>query len=123
MHDHEADEQLLQTLEQMGVDFHKTRELNYYFEFASEPDANAAQRRLKEKGFDSECLKLDVPWWKKLFAAPKWAVCATENAAIDRQRIKGLTTQFEGIASQSKGRYDGWEANVMEDDIDVSRLS
>jgi len=122
MHAHEADENLFQTLEQMGVDFDKTREINFYFIFPSEQSASAAQTLLKEKDFDSERLKLDVPWWKRLFVKPNWAVSVTQNMTIDRNRIKNLTTLFEGIAAQCSGRYDGWEANVMDDDIDISKL-
>ena len=53
----------------------------------------------------------------------KWAVSVTRNMSIDLKKIKNLTTLFEALSAQCSGRYDGWEANVMDDDIDPSRLS
>ena len=123
MHGHEADEALLQTLEQLGVDFKKAREVNFYFLFPTEQDASAAQDILKQKNLESERIKIDPPWWKRLFARPQWAVSVTRNMALDRKKIMSMTTSFEGIATQCNGSYDGWEANVMDDDIDVSKLS
>ena len=122
MHAHEADESLFQTLEQMGVDFNKTREINFYFVFPTELNASSAQSLLKEKDFDSDRFKLGVPWWKRLFVNPNWAVSVTRNMTIDRKRIKDLTTLFEGIAGKCGGKYDGWEANVMDENIDASNL-
>jgi hypothetical protein len=33
-----------------------------------------------------------------------------------------LTTFFQKIAGKHQGEYDGWEANVMGDQLDMSKM-
>ena len=43
MHTHDGDDELLGTLRQVGVDFAKPRELNFYFLFPGEAEADRAR--------------------------------------------------------------------------------
>jgi hypothetical protein len=123
MHDHHGDDELLGTLKQLGVDLAKPREINFYFIFPSEADASAACSRLVQQKLEAEKFQATVPWWKRLFAKPDWLVAATGHMPLNETEIKKLTTLFQQLAAQCHGRYDGWEANVMGDDIDVDRLN
>jgi hypothetical protein len=122
MHDHDGDDELLGMLTQLGVDFKKPREINFYFVFPTEPNADQAKTLLSQKRFNSEKIKLDVPWWKRLFAKPQWMLSVTHTMPLDESQIKNTTTLFTQIANASNGDYDGWEANVMDDQIDADRL-
>jgi hypothetical protein len=122
MHTHDGDDELLGTLRQVGVDFAKPRELNFYFLFPGEAEADRARQQLEQQKLDCDKMKIDVPWWKRLFARPQWALCATQTMPLDEARIKGMTTQFRQIAAECHGQYDGWEANVMDDQIDADQL-
>lgn len=120
MHDHDGDVELLVTLKQIGVDFRKSRELNFYFLFHSEEQANNARKLLEQKKLEVDIMKLDVPWWKSLFVKPDWSVSVTQTMALDEGKIKNLTTQFQQIAKQCGGEYDGWEADVSGDNISAN---
>jgi hypothetical protein len=122
MHDHQGDDEILGMLKQLGVDFAKARELNFYFMFPSEADADNAAKLLAEKKLTSEKFKIDVAWWKRLFAKPRWAVSVTHNMPLDETKIKKTTTLFQQIAAKCNGQYDGWEANVMDDQINADQL-
>ncbi len=122
MHDHSGDDELLATLRQIGVDLTKPREINFYFIFPGEAEADRARQQLSQKKLESESYKIDVPWWKRLFAKPRWVVSVTQEMPLDEARIKNTTTLFQQIATQCNGQYDGWEANVMGDQIDAGQL-
>ena len=122
MHDHDGDDELLETFRQLGVDFAKPREINFYFIFSNEADADSAGKLLVEKKLDPDKFKVDVPWWKRLFTKPNWLVSVTRTMPLDEAKIKQATTLFQQIATKCNGHYDGWEANVMDDQIDVERL-
>jgi hypothetical protein len=123
MHNHDGDDELLATFRHLGVDFAKPRELNFYFIFPAESDAENAMKRLSQSSLKSEKSKIDVPWWKRLFSKPEWVVSVTRTMPLDASKIKSATTQFEKIATQCNGRYDGWEANVMDDHIGADQLA
>ncbi|MEZ6094628.1 MAG: ribonuclease E inhibitor RraB [Pirellulaceae bacterium] len=123
MHTHNEDDALLGVFKQLGLDFKKPREINFNFFFPTETAADMAVRLLAEKKVDSDKMKIDPPWWKRFFAKPTWAVIATRKMSLDEGKIKQITTAFQRIASSCGGDYDGWEANVMGDQIDESKLS
>jgi hypothetical protein len=122
VHDHTGDDELLHTFRQLGIDLAKPRELNFYFIVPTEADADSARSLLSKKQLTSEKLVLDLPWWKRLFAKPEWMVSVTRTMPLDEAQIKKLTTHFQQIARECHGRYDGWEANVMDDQIDPDKL-
>jgi hypothetical protein len=122
MHDHLGDDVLLGMLGQLGVDAAKPREINFFFILPTESDADKASELLSQRSLAPEKFKVDVPWWKRLFAKPKWLVSVTRHMPLDEAEIKSMTTEFQQIALSCHGHYDGWEANVMGDQIDADQL-
>lgn len=122
MHSHEADDVLLGMFERLGVDFERPRELNFYFSFPTESTADNAMRTLAEKNLSVNKLRVDPPWWKRLFVKPEWTVVVRGEMPLDEPKIKRITTTFQRIASANSGEYDGWEANVMDDQIDAAQF-
>lgn len=122
MHTHVADEQLLQVLKQIGVDFKKPREINFYFVFTTEFSAAAAARVLEQKKLSVEKFQIDPPWWKRLFVKPTWTLAVTRQMPLDEAKIKSITTVFQQVATAHNGSYDGWEANVAGEQLDESKL-
>ena len=122
MHNHDADDELLGVFGKLGVDLAKPREVNFYFLFATEPEAENARTLLSQSKLDSEKSRIGVPWWKRLFAKPQWMVSVTQTMPLDEAKLKGATSLFQKIATKCNGRYDGWEANVMDDQISADQL-
>lgn len=122
MHTHEGDDMLLGIFKQLEIDFTKPREVNFYFVFPTESDAQNASKDLEKIDFACEQFRYDPPWWKRLFVKPNWTVSTTRQMAIDESEIKRLTTAFTSIATRHNGQYDGWEASVADDNIDASKL-
>jgi len=123
MHTHEEDDALLEVFKQLGVDLQKPRELIFYFLFSTELDTDNASRSLDQKTIASEKFKVDPPWWKRLFAKPRWALSVTRTMPLDESKIKQTTSAFQEVASTHNGQYDGWEANVMDDHIDAAQVT
>ena len=119
MHSHQGDEQLFGILNQMGVDMAKPRELNFYFGFPNEAAADSAMKVLTTRKFQSEKSVNQPPFWKRLFVKPDWTVSASREMALDKETVKKITTLFQQIANKYEGNYDGWEANVMGDNLNV----
>ena len=122
MHDHQSDDMLLSMFQKLGVDPKKSRELNFYFIFASQDDAACAVESIKQRDMVAEISHIKPPFWKRLFVRSKWLVSTTAHMAMDESKLKQLTTVFQKIASDCNGNYDGWEANVMGEQLDVSQL-
>jgi hypothetical protein len=122
MHTHDGDDQLLSMLRQLSIDLSKPRELNFYFVFATVQEAEKGAGLLGSFQFEPEVYKLPVPWWKKLFAKPQWCVTFSKRMSVTDKNIKKLTTEFQKIAEACNGSYDGWEMNVMDDNIDESQV-
>ena len=122
MHNHEGDDTLFEVFKQLEVDFKKPREVNFYFVFPTLECAQGAAEDLVKIEFECELFRYDPPWWKRLFVRPSWSVSTTRQMPLDESEIKRLTTAFSSIASRHQGQYDGWEASVVDDDIDASKL-
>lgn len=122
MHNHEGDDALFEIFKQLGIDFSKPREVNFYLVFPMQSDAQAAIEDLAKIEFGCELFRYDPPWWKRLFVKPSWSVSTTREMPLDESEIKRLTTAFSSIAIRHQGQYDGWEASVADDNIDASRL-
>ncbi|MFN5272123.1 MAG: ribonuclease E inhibitor RraB [Planctomycetota bacterium] len=122
MHNHEGDDTLFEVFKQLGIDFSKSREVNFYFVFPTQEDAQGAMEDLSKIDFESEVFRYEAPWWKRLFVKPSWCVSTTREMALEETEIKRLTTAFTSIATRHRGEYDGWEANVAEDNIDASSI-
>jgi len=119
MHSHQGDDQLFGVLNRMGVDMAKRRELNFYFGFPDEAAADLAMKVLNTRKFQSKKYANQPPLWKRLFVKPDWTVAASREMALDIETVKKITTLFQQIANKYEGNYDGWEANVMGDNLNV----
>lgn len=122
MHTHESDDVLLGMFRQLGLDLAKPREVNFYFVFPDEVHADGAMQILQQKKLNVDKFKIDVPWWKRLFVSPQWSLSVTRQMPLDEAKIKQITTLFQQVAMANGGEYDGWEANVMGDQLDISQL-
>lgn len=122
MHDHAGDDELLGIFRRLGVDLDKEREVNFFFLFPDEASAERAKKLLADRNYDADLSELVVPFWKRLFAKPKWSVLVQQMIPLDEAKIKGMTTHFQQIAMQCGGNYDGWEASVAGDNINADQL-
>ena len=122
MHSHEGDEILFQMFQQLGLDLSKQREINFNFVFSTQDGLTRASGLLSKNKFETLEYEIPRPWWKLLFSKPEWGLTATRHLALDKRRILDLTTEFQKLARSNGGTYDGWEANVMGDNIDPERL-
>lgn len=122
MHDHAADDALLQVFKQLGVNLQEPREVIFFLIFANERDADGGVSALAQKKLVGDKYRIDAPWWKRLFAKPRWGVAVTRQMPLDEAKLKSITTHFQEIAKANNGSYDGWEANVSDTQIDASQL-
>jgi hypothetical protein len=123
MHDHDGDDELLSMLRQLSIDLAKPREVNFYFVFSNLQGAENGAEMLRSFQFEPEVYKIPVPWWKKFFAKPQWCITFSKQMVVSESNIKRLTTEFQKIAEASDGSYDGWEVNVMDDNIGEKQLN
>jgi Regulator of ribonuclease activity B len=122
MRTHKADDVLLGTLRQYGVDFQIPRELNFYLVFPAEADADNASAALTQKKISSDKFNLDPPCWKRLFAKTQWSLSTTCEMPLDEAKIKQITTAFQQLALANYGEYDGWKANVADDNLNSAQF-
>lgn len=122
MHDHHGDEQLFSVFEQIGADLQKVREINFYFYFPSEAHAKQAQSMLAARKVESIVNVSRVSLWKRLFEKPAFSVLATRQMALDKPLMKKITSLFQQIATKCSGRYDGWEACMIGDSLDIGNV-
>ena len=123
MHDHDGDDVLLSMLGQLEIDLTKPREVNFYFVFSDLQGAESGAELLKSFQFEPEVYKFPLPWWKRFFAKPQWCITFSKQMVVSESHIKRLTTEFQKIAEASDGSYDGWEVNVMDDNVAVERMN
>ena len=123
MHTHESDDVLFGMLRQLAIDFQRPREVNFYFVFKNQGNADSAAQILQQRKWSIDFFTIDPPWWKRLFAKPTWWISVTREMQLNEQEIKAITTEFVKIAESFDGEYDGWEANVVDDQIDQKRIS
>jgi hypothetical protein len=123
MHTHESDDVLFGMLKQLQIDFQRPREVNFYFVFKNQSKADGASRVLQQKKWSIDRFTIDPPWWKRLFAKPTWWISVTREMQLNENEVKAITTEFQKIAESFDGEYDGWEANVVDDQIDQDKLT
>ncbi|MFO0013546.1 MAG: ribonuclease E inhibitor RraB [Planctomycetota bacterium] len=123
MHTHDGDDTLFDIFNELDVDFAKPREVNFYFIFSTQADAENAARDLRQIDFPCEIFQHRLPWWKRCFFKPDWTVSTTRQMPLEIAEIKRLTTAFGSVARKHHGQYDGWEACVAEDQVPVSKLN
>ena len=122
MHGHDGDDELLSMMRQLSIDMTKPREVNFYFVFPNQAAALEAKELLQSFKFEPDEYPIPLPWWKKLFAKPQWGVTFTQHMALQESNVKQLTTELQKIAEACGGDYDGWEANVADENIDDGKL-
>lgn len=123
MHTHESDDELFGMLKQLQIDFQRPREVNFYFVFQNQSNADGAASMLQQKNWSVDRFTIDPPWWKRLFAKSTWWVSVTREMRLNEVEVKAITTEFQKIAEAFGGEYDGWEANVVDDQIDQAQLT
>lgn len=101
----EADKLALRQLASRGADLSKPRHVIHFLLFAQEADARAAA-----EAFDGSA-------WTARIEPPseslvEWSVRVDGQRIVGPETIAAFRQQFEQIASQHSGEYDGWEASA-----------
>ena len=122
MHDHDGDKILFSVFEQIGVNFNRPRRINFFFVFPEQSKANAASAILKQRNMNPQISEITQPWWKRWFASSKWSVMVSREMTLDRDVIMKMTTLFQQIATRCNGVYDGWEASVEGENLNLGEL-
>lgn len=79
--------------------------VQHYLYFPQEHDAKNIARLLKERGFEVE---------ERLGAdGINWLVLAKSKIVPTEEKIAELRSSLEGLATEYRGEYDGWEAQVQ----------
>ena len=114
MNDREGDRQVLAALAQYGSDLSKPHHTIHYFYFPTEQAAQSVGAQLKAAGFTVDVSQAPpTSFWKRLFGPKEW-VCVAENQAVPSEAAVFATTdRFNMLAQQNGGRYDGWEAGIV----------
>ena len=108
----EKDLTLLNRLEELGADLGKPHEVDFFLYFSSEDMAKSALVEIESNNFVVSVNLIPPPWWRRLFAKPIWACCASKSMVSDRETIFETSAWFNEIAQKFSGEYDGWGTEV-----------
>jgi aminoglycoside phosphotransferase (APT) family kinase protein len=75
-------------------------QLDHYFFFSDQGDADQAAQRLQERGWTIESVSLDAK-------QQKWLLQARQAGPIEN--LKELQTELDLLADDHHGEYDGWQ--------------
>lgn len=120
MEDLEADNSLIDTLVENGVDLDRPRETRFHFVFAASSGADGVAARLSTDGYECEVTEMKPNIVVRLFKKSEWLVTATKVMVIDFYIISELRTEFNVIMAATGGMYDGWEVEVFPEEQDQS---
>lgn len=95
-----ADEWALAQLRQAGDDLSKPHKLEFQLRFPTQSAAEQAETRIKTADFDVEA-KLDDQ-------KGGWICVATKTMIPELAALMKIHNDFDGIATQFGGIYDGW---------------
>ena len=103
----EGDQLILNELRKRGADLEKPREIVHYLYVPTQEASHDAAMKLRKNGFEfTERASADAA---KNPPNP-WLVFARKVTLVDSQTVEEMRIQFEKLAKESRGDYDGWEA-------------
>ena len=100
----DKDELVLKALKKNGSDLSKPHEIDFWFDFPSEESARTVAQKVSERGFEVEVYRNK--------GGDEYSCKAVKRMVPHLSAMQGLTRQFESIAEQHGGVYDGWGAEV-----------
>ena len=99
----ELDRLILRQLQSLGADLTRPRHLLHFLYFADEASAKLASQAVESAGHE---VTLTAPDEK----VTQWSVRAEATRVVDHSNVGGFRAQFEQVAAEHGGEYDGWEA-------------
>ncbi len=103
----DGDNLILQQLTKSGADLSRRREVVHYLYVPTEEASHRATSKLREQGYE-------VTEKPSADAAEKppnpWLVLARKVTVVNSQSVQEMRVVFEGLAKETRGDYDGWEA-------------
>ncbi len=103
----DGDKMILVELGKAGADLTQQREVLHYLYVPTQDASHRAALKLREKGYEiSERPSADAA--KK--PPNPWLVLARKVTVVNSQSVQEMRVVFEGLAKETKGDYDGWEA-------------
>ena len=100
-----ADQAVVDNLRMLGADIEQPREIEFFLYFPTEDDAGKAASLLAERGF-----KVQIT---PSHGEEKWLCFATIQMMPDVAALMRLRKQFNSLADQLGGEYDGWGTGVI----------
>ena len=95
-----ADLEVGDNLRMLGADIEQPREIEFFLYFPTEDAAGKAASLLAEGGFQVQITPAH--------GEEKWICFATIQMVPDVAALMRLRKQFNGLADQLGGEYDGW---------------
>jgi hypothetical protein len=99
----ELDRIIVAQLRGRGADLALPRHVLHFLYFDDETAARAASAEVERAGFEATVAEPDE-------AVAQWSVRAEATRVVDETNVDAYRAQFERIASEHGGEYDGWEA-------------
>jgi Regulator of ribonuclease activity B len=99
----EADKLALRHLAARGADLAKPRHIIHFVLFAEEADARAAAEAIEGGSWTTN---VEPP----SETLDEWSVRVDGQRIVGPETVAAFRAQFERIAAQHSGEYDGWEA-------------
>ena len=101
-----SDAQALAQLAKSGSDLSKLHRVEFVLRFPTEDDAARAASQLEELAFAAVTERDD--------AADEWVILATKVMYPVESNLLGLRDKLNTIASEGRGKYDGWRAKAVD---------
>ena len=103
----EGDQAILRQLKKVGANLEKPREVLQYLYVPTQEASHHAAAVLRGDGFTvTERASADA-----VSKPPNpWLVLATKVTVVSSESVSEMRTQFEQLARETHGDYDGWEA-------------
>jgi regulator of RNase E activity RraB len=102
----QQDARVIENLLQAGSDLSKPHNIDFFFYFPNEAQANAAAAEIAKLGY--KVVAVDNAQDKS-----QWQVYATRTMAPQLEAIIAITQALEELASRHGGNYDGWGTEVV----------
>jgi hypothetical protein len=103
----DPDAKVLFHLAQNGSDLTKVHEPDFAFYFGSETAAKAAESKLGERDFD---VTVEPPCTDH----DEYLVVGVKKMVPELDALNHLSDEFEELAAELGGRYDGWGAETVD---------